>query len=65
MLAAPLDEKLGESSQHVFMLELTRNNERKAFSAGLVDDGEDPELAPVVGASFDEVVRPHMAGIPA
>jgi rRNA-processing protein FCF1 len=60
---ASLDEQLGKCRQHVFMLELTRNDERQTFPAGLVDDGEDAELAPVVGPPFDKVVGPYVSGI--
>jgi hypothetical protein len=38
------------------MLELTRHDECQAFPAGLVDDGEDPELAPIMRPALDKVV---------
>ena len=34
-----LDEEIGECCQHILMLELTRNDERQTFPAGLIDDG--------------------------
>ena len=58
-----VDEQIGESGQHVFMFELACDDERQAFPAGLVDDGQDPELATVVGARFDEVISPYMPRI--
>ena len=57
-----LDEQLGERCQHVLMVELAGDRQRQAFSARLVDDRENAELAPVVGASFNKVVSPHMPG---
>ena len=38
------------------MLELARNDEREALPAVLVDDGKDPELAPIVSAPLNEVI---------
>ena len=57
------NEQIGESGEHVFMFELARNDERQAFPAGLVDDGQDPELATVMGASLDKVISPYMPRI--
>ena len=57
------DEQIGKRCQHVLVVELARDDQRQAFPAGFVDDGQDPELAPVVGASFDEVVCPDMPRI--
>ena len=57
------DEQLGECCQHVFMLELTGNDECQALAAGLVDDRQDAELATVMGAALDEVIRPDMPRI--
>ena len=45
------------------MPELPRNDERQAFPASLVDDGQDTELATVMRAPFDEVVSPYMPRI--
>lgn len=45
------------------MLELTRHHERQAFPAGLVDDGEDPELAPIMRPALDKAVGPHVPRI--
>jgi hypothetical protein len=47
---SPGDEQIGQSRQDILMLELTRHDERQAFPTGLVDDGEDPELAPIMRA---------------
>jgi hypothetical protein len=54
----PRDEQLGKRRQHVFVFQLTCDGQRQALPAGLVDDREDPELAPVVRSRFDTVVRP-------
>jgi len=54
----PRDEQVGKRRQHVFVAELARDDQRQALPAGLLDDGEDAELAPVVRPRFDEVVRP-------
>jgi len=59
----PFDEQIGERRQHIFVVQPARDDERKAFPAGLVDDGKDAELAPVVGAALDEVVGPDMPWI--
>ncbi len=45
------------------MLELSRDCERQAFPAGLVDYGEDTEPAPIMRAALDEVVGPYMPRI--
>ena len=45
------------------MLELTRHDERQALPAGLIDDGQDAELAAIMRAPFDEVVSPYMSRI--
>ena len=57
------DEQVSERRQHVLMLELARHDEREALPAGLVDDGEDAELTPIMGAPLDEVVRPDVSRI--
>jgi len=56
----PRDEQLGKRRQHVFVFQLTCDGQRQALPAGLVDDREDPELAPVVRSRFNKVVRPDM-----
>ena len=38
-------------------------DQRQAFPAGLVDDGQDAELTAIMRPPFDKVVGPHMAGI--
>ena len=45
------------------MLELTGNDECQALAAGLVDDRQNAELATVMGAALDEVIRPNMPRI--
>jgi hypothetical protein len=47
----------------ILMLELSRNDEHQAFPAGLIDDGQDAELAPIMGATLAEVVSPYMPRI--
>ena len=59
----PRDEQLGKRRQHVFVFQVTCDGQRQALPAGLVDDREDPELAPVVRSRFDKVVRPDMPRI--
>ena len=41
------------------MVELTSNDQRQALSTGLVDDSQDAELATIMRAAFDVLVRPH------
>ena len=60
---APCDEQVRQCGEHIFMFELTSNNQRQALPTGLVDDGQDAELATIMRAAFDEVVRPHMPRI--
>ena len=60
---APLDEQLGECRQHILMVEPTRDHQRQTFPAGLVDDGQNAELAPIMGAPFDEIIGPDMPWI--
>lgn len=57
-----LDEQLGECRQHILMVEPTRDHQRQTFPAGLVDDGQNAELAPIMGAPFDEIIGPDMPG---
>ena len=57
------DEQVGERCQNILMLELPRDDERQALPAGLVDDRQNAELAPVMRAPFDEVVGPYMTWI--
>ena len=60
---AALDEQLGKCRQHILMVEPARNHQCQVFPAGLVDNGQDAELAPVVGPPLDEVVCPYMPRI--
>jgi len=39
----PFDEQIDERRQHIFVVQPARDDERKAFPAGLVDDGKDAE----------------------
>ncbi len=57
------DEQVGQSRQNILVLELTRNDERQAFPAGLVDDREDAELAAIMRPPLDEIVGPDMSRI--
>jgi hypothetical protein len=57
------DEQVGKRRQHVFVVEPASHDQRQAFPARLVDDGEDPELAPVMGARLDKVVGPYVSRI--
>lgn len=52
-------EQVRQCGQHIVMLELTRNRQRQEFPAGLVDNGQDAELAAIMRASFDIVVGPR------
>lgn len=61
---AARDEQVSQSRQNILVLELPCHDERQAFSAGLVDSGQDPEFAAVMRAPLDEIVDPHM-GCPA
>ena len=45
------------------MPELAGNDQRQALPAGLVDDRQDAELATVMGAALDEVIRSDMPRI--
>jgi len=60
---APVNEQLGQGRQHIFVAKLTGDHQRQALAAGLVDDREDAELAPVVRPCLDKVVRPDVPGI--
>ena len=59
----PCDEQARQGGEHIFVPKLPCHDQRKALSAGVVDDGQDAELAAIVRAVFDEVVRPHMPRI--
>ena len=43
---AAQDEQVGQGRQNILVPELACNDERQTFPAGLIDDGQDPELAP-------------------
>lgn len=45
------------------MLELPRNYQRQALPAGLIDDGQDAELAAIMRPPFDKVISPYMPWI--
>ena len=53
---AARDEQVGQGRQNILVFELTRDDERQTFLAGLVDDGQDAELAAVMRAPLDEVM---------
>lgn len=57
------NEQVSQRRQHILVFELPGNDKCQALPAGLIDDGQDPELAAIVRAPFDEVVGPHMPGI--
>lgn len=54
------DEQFGERGQNILMLELPRDDQPHALPAGLVDDRQNAELAPIRRAPFDEAVGPYM-----
>ena len=45
------------------MTESTRDHERQALPAGLVDDRQDPELPAIMDALLNEVIGPGMSRI--
>ncbi len=60
---AAQDEQVGQGRQNILVPELACNDERQAFPAGLIDDGQDPELAALMRAPFDKVIGPDMPRI--
>lgn len=50
---AARDEQVRQCCQHIFMPELSRNDQGQALPAGFVDDGQDTELAAVMRKPFD------------
>jgi hypothetical protein len=59
----PPEEQLRQGGQHIFMVELSGNDQRQALPAEFVDDGEDVEFPAIVGATLDEVVCPYVPRI--
>ena len=57
------DEQVGQCGQHVFVAQLTCHDQCQALATGLVDDGQDAELAPIVGTLLDEIIGPDMPRI--
>ena len=57
------DEQLRQGCQNVLVTEPTRNDERQTFTAGFVDDRQDPELPTVMSATLDKVISPDMPRI--
>ena len=55
------EEQLRQGRQHIFMVELSGDDQREALTAEFVDDGEDAEFPTIVGAPLDEIVGPDMA----
>lgn len=51
-----LDEQFGKRRKHILVAEPTCYHQRQALAAGLVNNGQDAELAPVMGAFLDEVI---------
>ena len=45
------------------MPKLTRNDQCQALPTGLIDDGQDAELAAIMRPPFDEVISPYVPGI--
>src|SRR5690348_13257932 len=43
-------------------VEAPRYTDRQALTRELIDHGEQPQAAPVVGACFDKVIAPHVIG---
>ena len=60
---AAQDEQAGQQVDHVGGLQLAPDPDGQALVGELVDHVQQPELAPVMGAILDEVVRPDMVGI--
>ena len=57
------DEQIRERRQHVFVLELAGDDQREAFTAGLVDDRQNAELPAIMGTAFDKIISPDMTRI--
>ena len=58
------NEQIGEHIDHVDRLQPAGDADSQAFVRELVDDVEHPELAPVMRAGFDEVIRPDVVAAP-
>jgi hypothetical protein len=59
---AAQDEQVGQHIDDVCRPKLAGDPDRQALVGELVDDVEQPEPAPVVGAVLDEVVAPDVVG---
>jgi hypothetical protein len=59
---AAQDEQVGQDVDDLGRFELAPDPDGQALVGELVDDVEQPELAPVVGAVLDEVVAPDVVG---
>ena len=57
---AAQDEQVGQHVDHVGRFQLAPDPDGQALVGELVDDVEQPELAPIMGAVLDEVVAPDM-----
>src|SRR5215210_7096884 len=60
---ATQDEQIREHVDHVNGLELARDLDRQALVRELVDDVEHSDLATVMRARLDEVIRPHVIAV--
>jgi len=59
---ATKDEQVREQVDNVDRFKPTRNPDRQALVGELVDDVEHAELAAIMGALLDKIVRPGMVG---
>jgi len=57
------DEQLGQGRQHVLVFELPRYDQGEAFTAGLIDDRQDAELAAIMRSALNKVVCPDVPRI--
>ena len=60
---ATQDEQVREHVDNVDPLELACDPDRQAFVRELIDHVEHPDLAPIVRAGLDEVVRPYVIAV--
>ena len=60
---AVLDEQVGQPIQHVVRAQMPGNLDRQALARLLVDHRQHAELTPVMGATLDKVIGPHVVGL--
>lgn len=59
----PQDEQVREHVDHINGLQLPAHSDGQTFACELVDEVEHAELAAIVGAVLDEVIRPDVVGV--